>query len=136
MSFFLVTMGKVTDNGLDKSKSCGKFIYTDDRHARWKGKPNVFLHGYWTHDWSDDTLRVKAIDTTKKEITLADRHGYGLDARRHGRGGSGRDPAGRGRERRPGLPYHLWGLGRSHRKSAVRSAQSHRAPAPDGPRGR
>lgn len=79
-----VTMGRVTDNGLDKDGSCGRFIYRDDRHARWAGRDDVFLHGFWTHDWSDDTLRVAKIDTKKKEITLADRHGYGLDTRGHG----------------------------------------------------
>ncbi len=76
---------KVTDAGLDENASHGgKFIYGGDEPDRWVGKTGVFLHGFWTHDWADDILCVQSIDAQKKEITLADRHGYGLDTRGYG----------------------------------------------------
>jgi hypothetical protein len=58
----------------------GSFVLEDPRPARWQIDAGVWLLGYWTHDWSDEVLRVGAYDREKKVITLAAPHGYGIAA--------------------------------------------------------
>ncbi len=58
----------------------GTFEYADPRPARWNVAKGVWLHGYWCHDWADEVLRVRSIDTEKKQISLAAAHGYGIGA--------------------------------------------------------
>jgi len=77
------TMGKVLDRGSVRSegrdgKRGGKFTYTGDRPKRWRAAEGVWLTGYWCHDWSDQTIRIKSIDSGNRTITLAAPHGYGL----------------------------------------------------------
>ena len=48
------------------------------RFARWKVDQGVWLCGYWTHDWSDEVLKVASIDTENKALTLLGQHGYGI----------------------------------------------------------
>ena len=56
----------------------GQFVYLDDRAERWVNEPEVWLHGYWVFQWSDDYMRVASIDPQNQLITLAPpRHGYG-----------------------------------------------------------
>ena len=52
----------------------GKISYDDPRPARWSGENEIFLHGYWTWDWSDSFQKVKSIDTLHHEITIAEPH--------------------------------------------------------------
>ncbi len=40
----------------------------------------VWLLGYWTHDWSDEVIRVAAYDANKKVITMAAPHIYGINS--------------------------------------------------------
>jgi hypothetical protein len=54
------------------------FEYECDRPLRWKTAPALWLEGYWCFDWSSDTIRVGAIDTDQRRITLAAPHHYGL----------------------------------------------------------
>ncbi len=58
----------------------GQFVYEGDRPARWAAEKDIWLHGYWFWDWADQRLRVAAIDTTQKTITLAKEpvHSYGF----------------------------------------------------------
>ena len=56
----------------------GSFEFEDPRPARWNLQEGVWLLGYWTHDWSDEVIRVGAYDKDKKVITLAAPHGYGI----------------------------------------------------------
>jgi hypothetical protein len=56
----------------------GRFSYAGDRPSGWKNTEELWLHGYWTWDWSDSYQRVKSIDVAKKEITVAlPHHNYG-----------------------------------------------------------
>ncbi|MCL5019316.1 MAG: right-handed parallel beta-helix repeat-containing protein [Patescibacteria group bacterium] len=56
----------------------GKFVYGDDRPKRWAPSDNIWMHGYWTWDWSDGFSRVKKIDLKKREIYIAEPyHNYG-----------------------------------------------------------
>ncbi len=71
--------------GLDRDKSAvprgrhyGRFTYDGDRPDRWKDDDDIWVHGYWTWDWSDQYLPVAKIDRENREITPAEpHHGYG-----------------------------------------------------------
>ena len=58
----------------------GSFVFDDPRPARWNLAEGVWLLGYWTHDWSDEVIRVGAYDKETKTITLAAPHSYGINA--------------------------------------------------------
>ncbi|MFH1921431.1 MAG: right-handed parallel beta-helix repeat-containing protein [Planctomycetota bacterium] len=61
-----------------KGSKVGKFIYEGDRPARWVGEKDLWLHGYWFWDWSEQRQKVESIDTEKRVISLAPpAHGYG-----------------------------------------------------------
>jgi len=56
----------------------GMFKYKGNRPERWAKTDNIWLHGYWTHDWADSYEKVKAIDKDKKIIKTYQPHGvYG-----------------------------------------------------------
>jgi hypothetical protein len=78
-----ILMGEVVEPGSvprvgDYSNRGGTFRYTDPRHARWSGAQDVWLHGFFHHGFSDDKIRIAAIDTARREITFATPHMYGL----------------------------------------------------------
>lgn len=58
----------------------GSFVFDDPRPARWNLAEGVWLLGYWTHDWSDEVIRIAAYDKTQQAITLAAPHSYGINA--------------------------------------------------------
>jgi hypothetical protein len=61
-----------------KGDKGGKFIYDRDRPLRWRDEKDLWLHGYWFWDWSDQRMKVESIDTDKRIISLAPpQHGYG-----------------------------------------------------------
>lgn len=61
-----------------KGDKGGKFIYEGDRPLRWKDEKDLWLHGYWFWDWSDQRMKVESIDTGRRIISLAPpQHGYG-----------------------------------------------------------
>jgi len=66
-----VTIEKVVDRD-------GVFVAGEDRMRRWDLARGVWLHGYWCHDWSDETIRIKSVDPATRTIRLAARHGYGV----------------------------------------------------------
>ncbi|MCY3022503.1 MAG: right-handed parallel beta-helix repeat-containing protein [Planctomycetota bacterium] len=49
----------------------GRLKYTDERPKRWKDEKDLWLYGYWFHDWADSYEKVASLDTEKREITLA-----------------------------------------------------------------
>ncbi len=78
-----ILMGEVTDPGSmprtgDYSNRPGRFKYTDLRHERWVGVPDVWFQGYFHHGYADDKIRVAKIDPAKKEITLSAPHLYAI----------------------------------------------------------
>jgi hypothetical protein len=73
-----VSFSKVVDPGRDKQP--GAFEFKDKRMAKWNMAEGVWLHGYWTHDWSDEVLKVARYEADKGVVRLAARHGYGLMA--------------------------------------------------------
>jgi hypothetical protein len=59
----------------------GTFTCDDDRPARWNVDAGVWLHGYWTFDWFDEVIRVRAIDAANRQITLAAPARFGVKPR-------------------------------------------------------
>lgn len=60
------------------SDGTGTFEYSGDEPTRWLAAPAVWLEGYWCFDWAAATIRIGAIDTEKRQITLASPHHYGI----------------------------------------------------------
>ncbi len=61
-----------------KGSKTGKFVYAEDRPARWAGEKDAWVHGYWFWDWSEQRHRVRAIDPDKRVIEVEPPyHGYG-----------------------------------------------------------
>ena len=61
-----------------KGSKTGKFIYDDERPARWVNEKDPWVHGYWFWDWSDERQPIANIDTENKTLTLAEPyHNYG-----------------------------------------------------------
>jgi hypothetical protein len=80
---------KAVDTGLPKPEAAdpalrkphpGSFLLDDPRPARWNLSEGVWLLGYWTHDWSDEVIRIASYDKEKKIIALAAPHSYGINA--------------------------------------------------------
>lgn len=76
---------KRINEGLDRDKSpvprgrhYGRFTYSGNRPELWADRENIWVHGYWTWDWSDQYLPVEKIDTEKREIYPKEpHHNYG-----------------------------------------------------------
>lgn len=61
-----------------KGDKIGKFMYEGDRPKRWIDEKEVWVHGYWFWDWSDQRHQVESIDTEQREISVVPPyHGYG-----------------------------------------------------------
>jgi len=82
------TFSKAVDTGLPNPKSedpakqklhPGAFIFDNPRPAGWNLQDGVWLLGYWTHDWSDEVIRIADYDTNSKVISLAAPHNYGIN---------------------------------------------------------
>ncbi len=70
--------GWVKIAGVPGGKDGGRFGYDGDRPKRWLDADDVWVHGFWTHDWADTYERVASIDTEKRVISTAPPHGaYG-----------------------------------------------------------
>jgi len=73
-----VAGGKKIDVRGTKGDQIGKWIYEGNRPKRWTGEKDIWVHGYWFWDWSDQRHKVKAIDTEKRLIEVEPPyHGYG-----------------------------------------------------------
>jgi hypothetical protein len=83
------TFSKAVDTGLPRPDAAepalrkahpGSFLFENPRPARWNLQEGVWLLGYWTHDWSDEVIRIASYNRAKKVITLAAPHSYGINA--------------------------------------------------------
>jgi hypothetical protein len=70
----------------------GSFVFDDPRPARWNLAEGVWLLGYWTHDWSDEVIRIASYDKANKVISLAAPHSYGINAGTWGAKTAGSSP--------------------------------------------
>ncbi len=61
-------------NDVPVGRHYGRISYSGSRPSSWGAAEDIFLHGYWTFDWSDTYQRVGSIDTLRHEMTLAPPH--------------------------------------------------------------
>ena len=74
----LVEPDTVNVRGTRGSKT-GKFMYAGDRAKRWVAENDIWVHGYWFWDWSDERHKVESIDTENRIISVVPpyhRYGY------------------------------------------------------------
>jgi len=66
-------------DGIYVGRHYGRFTYEGDRPAGWSLEDNdIWMHGYWTWDWSDSFQKAARIDIKKREIYPAPpHHSYG-----------------------------------------------------------
>jgi hypothetical protein len=65
-------------DGVPAGRHYGRIAYEGREPSRWAPSEDIFVHGYWTFDWSDSYQRIQSIDTAGREITLrAPHHWYG-----------------------------------------------------------
>jgi hypothetical protein len=46
----------------------GRFSYDTPRPAHWQDTSDLWVHGYWVYDWSDQYQRVEKLDLERKEV--------------------------------------------------------------------
>jgi hypothetical protein len=64
--------------GVPVGRHYGRITVDQDRPLTWRNEPQIYLHGYWTWDWSDSYQKVQSIDRPRKEIIIAEpHHNYG-----------------------------------------------------------
>ncbi len=65
-------------DGVPVGRHYGRIQFSTEKTLNWSKENEIFLHGYWTWDWSDSYQKVKKIDFRRNEITLAEpHHNYG-----------------------------------------------------------
>ena len=84
------TMQEVVTNG-DKTTP-GRFIYREDRPARWDASSGVWLKGQWRVGWEDPAIKVGSIDRETKQITFAVGLVNGIGSKSKRPKGSGQEP--------------------------------------------
>jgi len=61
-------------NGVPVGRHYGRIAYSGNRPNGWSDDNEIYMHGYWTWDWSDSYQRVRLINRRKREITIAPPH--------------------------------------------------------------
>ena len=61
-------------DGVPAGRHFGRIAYTGNRPSLWGDVDQIFLHGYWTFDWSDSYQRIRSIEPDLSEIVLAPPH--------------------------------------------------------------
>ena len=55
-----------------------RFVYSGDRPQRWAGEPDIWVYGYWYHDWADAYIKVDSIDAEKHILAMTVEPIYGV----------------------------------------------------------
>ncbi len=61
-------------DGVPVGRHYGRIQYPGDQPANWSSDNEIYVHGYWTWDWSDSYQKVQSFDTKRHEMTLAEPH--------------------------------------------------------------
>ncbi len=61
-------------DGVPAGRHFGRIAYGENEPSWWARSEDIYVHGYWTFDWSDSYQQVQEIDTVRKEITLRPPH--------------------------------------------------------------
>lgn len=75
-----VRTGKVLKAGSKKDGTGAVFVYEGDRPSRWRKAIDIWLYGYWFHDWADNAIEVTSLDTEKRQIRTGHTSSYGIKA--------------------------------------------------------
>jgi hypothetical protein len=54
------------------------FVYSGERHFRWKEADDVWVHGFWAWDWANTYERVRSIDENGTITTYPPHGQYGI----------------------------------------------------------
>jgi hypothetical protein len=57
-----------TIDGKLAGRHYGRFSYDGDRPQRWKAVDDLYVHGFWVWDYSEQYHRVERLDTATKEV--------------------------------------------------------------------
>ncbi len=60
--------------GVPVGRHYGRITIAQDQPLSWQQDPQIYVHGYWTWDWSDSYQKVQALDRLSKEVTIAEPH--------------------------------------------------------------
>jgi hypothetical protein len=92
-------MKRVLDKGVwtgqPKDKRGGVFEYDGDRPLRWKAAADsgqLWVAGFWRVPWDFQAVRVKALDTGKRTIAMAESVALGIGSKYAGPEGAGNEP--------------------------------------------
>ena len=61
-------------DGVPAGRHYGRITYAGNEPSHWGTSDDIYVHGYWTFDWSDSYQRIESIDTAGREITLRPPH--------------------------------------------------------------
>ena len=67
---------KIAD--LSGGAQSGQFKYSEERPQRWRQEDDVWIYGYWYHDWADSYIPIEKIDLQNKTLQLKTKPRYGL----------------------------------------------------------
>ena len=59
-----------------RGTASGGFYYSGDRPERWRHAEELWLHGFWHHDWADNSVRVASTDPERRFIATAPPHSF------------------------------------------------------------
>jgi hypothetical protein len=92
-------MKRVLDKGVwsgqPKDRRGGVFEYEGDRPLRWKSAADagqLWVAGFWRVPWDFQAVRVKALDTGKRTISMAEPVALGIGSKYAGPEGDGSEP--------------------------------------------
>lgn len=71
-----LTTGKVINS--QSNDTIYSFKYNEINPSLWNESKNIWMNGYWYHNWSDSTVKVSNIDISNKLINISDKLPYGL----------------------------------------------------------
>ncbi len=69
--------GSIPRNGDDSNRG-GIFVFDNDRFDRWLDAENLWVYGYWKHDWAEEAIPVEKLNPETRQIKLALPHRYGI----------------------------------------------------------
>ncbi|NJD04335.1 MAG: DNRLRE domain-containing protein [Ruminiclostridium sp.] len=79
----VVDAGSVPANGDPEPWRGAQFHYTGTRPGNWSAAVNdIWVYGYWYHDWASSSMQIQSIDTGNTLITTVQPHWYGVAANR------------------------------------------------------
>jgi len=61
-------------DGVPVGRHYGRIRFSETAPCQWSMDNDIYVHGFWTWDWSDSYQKVAAIDAGKKEIIIAEPH--------------------------------------------------------------